>query len=109
MGDGMSAMWAVPGAKCVCIDDVWGNGFRGRQAPSRLPMLNEVLTIKEVFGAEEWAGANIPGGAAVSFVELGHDWCFAISSFQPLVTRTQEQDLAIFLPLLTDLPVKAGA
>lgn len=73
-------------------------------------MINEVLTVKEVLGEEAWGfSGRIPGGAGLSFSELGHDWFFAIASFRPILTRTQEQDASLFKHHLDGLPAGANA
>lgn len=107
--------WAAPGVKCVCIIDDWQD-IPGMGSPSRLPMINEVLTIKEVMVAGDLNSLSsrfqFVGEAArtviISFHELGHDWFFAVRNFRPLITKTQEQDLALFRHLLSPSPADVG-
>ena len=103
--------WAKPGVKCVCVDDNWKEEFMGRPVPSRVPMINEVLTVRQVFSADMWPGLIIPGGLVMSFDELGDEgcWFYAVAHFKPLVTRTQEQDLEQFIPLLSTKPHEVDA
>lgn len=103
----MAYDWALPGAEVVCIDDDWdaGNcpedfGFR---SPVRVPMLNEVLTI-----ATAQRSDIIVGGVALTFHEIGAHCVFAARHFRPLVTHTQEQDVALFAPILCGQPVEAA-
>lgn len=99
--------WAKPGVKCVCINDEWSDiqcRLLGVEPPSRVPMINEVLTIKEVFSHTFERGL-----AAASFHELGHDFGFATVCFRPLTTGSQEQDVALFTHLLDGLAVRESA
>ena len=93
-------LWAAPGKQCVCINDSWNFELSEMAGilpfpPSRVPMLNEVLTIRDVFTPETVSWAELaPGGAIMSFQELGHDCCFAIAHFRPLIT--EEDDVEMF-------------
>jgi hypothetical protein len=65
----------------------------------RLPMIGEVLTVEGCFEDERGAGLwfeEIPVHQGLCSVP--HYW--AVEAFRPLVTRSQEQDLAIFRPIL---------
>lgn len=93
-----SYAWAVPGAEVVCIDDNWSYAtcaLFGIEPPSRVPMINEVLTIREALPM-----AHAKGGISLSFEELDPVFGFAVVAFRPLVSRTIEQDMAIFVPWL---------
>lgn len=86
--------WAVPGARVVCVDDSWN-----RIGPDRVPMLHEVLTIKEVLTRADYAavGVNCVPACTLAFVELGHDWTFNSNCFRPTVPiRTEAEDTAMF-------------
>lgn len=108
----MSA-WAKPGVKCVCVGRPKSTDFRGI---IRVPDVYETLTIRDVF-----IGVLSDGTEAVTLrfseiqnpvvdtthgmVERGY-WA---AHFRPLVTRTQEQDLALFTPILDSLPIREDA
>lgn len=94
----MSA-WAKPGVKCVCIADAVGSinylGFpRFRKG--------QIFTI-DFLDHDETYGLFL-GFVGLSPRHLGH-----IGGFRPLVTRTLDQDVELFRPLLTDLPVGEDA
>ena len=94
--------WAAPGVKCVCVDGNWAEHEIQRGGVYRVPMVNEVLTIACVRDNEYLVFEEIPERQ-----EAGKIIAWSIRSFRPLVTRTQDQDLELFLPLLTDTPVPA--
>lgn len=105
----MSA-WARPGVKCVCIKDDWLYDVAERMGlnpPHRVPMIREVLTVKEVVHIDQFMGSEIPGGASLSFHEMGHDWGFAVANFKPLITGAQEQDVSLFTHHLDGVGVGA--
>lgn len=88
--------WAVPGNKCVCIDDSWDI-----VCPTihRAPMLHEVLTIRETEDYIADGGLifdEIPKNNGCPHI---HYW--SVLAFRPLTTKTQEEDMAIFRPMLT--------
>ena len=86
-------------------------------SPNRLPMINEILTVKDVMVASilntPSSRFRVIGDAAntviLSFHELGHDWLFTVHNFRPLIAKTEEEDLAVFRELLTDLPLEVDA
>jgi hypothetical protein len=101
--------WAAPGVKCVCINDGWGSVSIGSVSlPTRVPMLNEVLTIAEV---KVWDDATL----VLSFHEIpllqedrngaeaisGACW-WNVRHFRPLTTR--KTDISIFKKMLTPAP-----
>lgn len=99
----MSA-WARPGVKCVCIGN-WTDGWRSDEGQIELPMTRQVYTVREVH----------PDGDAIRLVEIVNPplryagdnvtevW-FMTCRFRPLVSKTQEQDIALFTPLLDSQP-----
>jgi hypothetical protein len=96
---GAGVTWARVGVKCVCITDKWC--IPDWASVDRVPMLNEVLTISNV--------ASAHGSFSLQFEEIpetaeDHEGVFfchwMVECFRPLTTRTQEQDLEHFLPLL---------
>lgn len=96
----MSTVWAVPGAKCVCIDGdgVWYDDF---DEPSAGPMRNDIVTV---------ASYPIVDNGTVCIRLVG--WpdandMFQLASFKPLVT--QAEDAALFASILAGLPVKVDA
>jgi hypothetical protein len=91
----MAYEWAVPGAKCVCVRCAWTPcAFHG-------PQVGDILTIREVVVTR---AAN--GGVALSFDEQSTRDYFTVVAFRPLVTRTQEQDVALFAPFLHGQPAE---
>lgn len=76
--------WAVRGAKVVCIEADWIPDEQPLMPP-RLPCLHEVLTIADIVDV---------GDCWLAFDEIAGDWFFHVDSFRPLVTRSQEQDIA---------------
>lgn len=97
----MSA-WAKPGVKCVCVD---ADG-------SETLVHGGVYTVRSTCVAGPlWADA---GSVGLRLYEIilpvdrldGIEPGYRVSRFRPLVTRTQEQDLELFLPHLTDLRVR---
>lgn len=99
----MSA-WAKPGVKCVCIAHGWPEHEMEEGGVTRAPMPNEVLTVTEVIRNGYLRFAEIPVVQAAG-CELAWD----VTAFRPLITRTQEEDLALFRDLLTDAPVEVNA
>ena len=99
----MSA-WARPGVKCVCIDGNWPEWEMAEGGVTRAPMADEVLTISEVRkdGYLRFVEIPVQQGAGI-----GLAW--AVESFRPLITRTQQQDVALFRDLLVGLPVGGDA
>lgn len=105
------AHWAKPGVKCVCVDDAW-IGIElyermGDVVPSRLPMINEVLTITAVMDDLSHCPGVPTATIALVFSDLGHDWGFAANHFRPLTTTSQEDDVALFRHLLEPTGVNA--
>ncbi len=46
--------WAAPGVQCVCINDDFGCAQVGScSIPTRVPMINEILTVKTVEARDE--------------------------------------------------------
>jgi hypothetical protein len=92
--------WAKPGVKCVCVDDTWPAGsWYGVEA---LPTRRTEYTIRSLVDC-----AGVPCCRLEEIVNAPLDYqegvveaAFALSRFRPLITRTQEQDVSIFTPLL---------
>ena len=96
-----SPSWAVPGARVVCVDDSWN-----KIGPSRVPMLHEVLTIKDVLTRADYAavGVDCVPACTLSFTELGHDWTFNANCFRPTTpTRTEAEDVRMIKDLTTPM------
>ncbi|MEN5084284.1 hypothetical protein ABE438_17525 [Bosea sp. TWI1241] len=104
--------WAVPGARCVCIDDDWFAVERGGYAvPTRQPMIGEVLTVRS-------ARRGSPDSDIVSVGEIYLDfWEIPVqqrdgplsaivhwlaSQFRPLVE--EETDISVFASMLGGAP-----
>lgn len=97
----MSA-WAKPGVKCVCVDAVM-------QGPSPLERgavyeLASIIPAQPAFiGRYRAPAANVRlKGVSNPYNSTG---TFAVERFRPLITRTQEQDVAAFHHHLAGAPV----
>jgi hypothetical protein len=106
--------WAVPGAECVCIGTPTPDGWvdpSGKVVPGLGPAKGEKCLITgtvippppapqllclQLQGYDGWALVDWPDGSRRE-ARMAH-W---VGYFAPIVKRTQEQDLAIFAPLLT--------
>ncbi|MHA6731773.1 hypothetical protein [Devosia sp. A369] len=94
----MSA-WAKPGVKCVCIESNDPNTI----VPKHMwPMVNEVYTVHELWIDE--AGDPFP-----VLEELDPNLVCTPDFFRPLITKTQEQDVALFRHILDGIPVEEDA
>ena len=106
--------WAVPGAQCVCINDDFGSiEVGGCIIPTRVPMLNEVLTVRSVRASGEsvyltfeefdpWQSSS-DGERTISGTIAFDAVCF-----RPLNKR--KTDISIFKAMLTPagrIPVDA--
>ena len=89
--------WAKPGVKCVCVKRGTWMIDDGSSRPG--PMFGEICTIHAV----ETSGTSIILEGYRT--NIGYD----ITRFRPLVTRTQEQDLEQFIPLLSTKPHEVDA
>lgn len=96
--------WAKPGVKCVCVDnDEHPELVVGRDytiISSRAPWVlaqgkygNKSRFLIEVSGVRNWDGSVF----------------FAVERFRPLITKTQEQDVALFRHILDGLPIGENA
>lgn len=98
----MIPSWAKVGAKVVCIDARWN---KGQDSPLRE---RTIYTVSAVFAPRPGRFAGKPTfAAAVDFVEAINPTHigFNVCRFRPLVSKTQEQDTAMFLDLLAGMPV----
>jgi hypothetical protein len=101
----MSA-WAKPGVKVVCVDAKFRRGDAGL-------VPGATYSIVSVFPQRGDAGGRYRDGLAVILQGIANpfdpdDGAFALARFRPLVTKTQEQDVAKFRHLLTPSPIDAG-
>ena len=102
--------WAKPGVKCVCIDDFmptipppagyesWGDDFE-LVAGTTYTIRDRFFDTELGFEVVRLAEIYRPLLFGESF-EAG----FLISRFRPIVTKTQEQDVALFKAILTSVP-----
>lgn len=90
--------WAVRGAKCIFID-VDGMGDWGDDEPhAATPEPNAILTVVKAVEFDD--GVYVK---TAEFPTVG----IAVECLRPLVTRSQEQDMAIFRPILDQVQVDA--
>jgi hypothetical protein len=86
--------WAVRGAKVVCIKvGAWSPSDGLDDEAKNHPILDGIYTIDMAVTDER----------GEPFITLDEFWPFdlyALASFRPLVTRSAEEDLAIFAPML---------
>jgi hypothetical protein len=97
--------WAKPGVRCVCINDdfTWSASMGPYSVPTRLPMINEVLTVRQVEG-----NSFLNTGVALTFWEidefqidgpLSAKVVYDIGCFRPLIE--EPSDISIFKAMLT--------
>lgn len=101
----MSA-WARPGVKCVCIHT--GPWILREEAdpgaeigPDVHPDTGEVCTI---------AGVRLRRSGVIALLIDGYGSNeYAVHHFRPLITRTQEQDVALFRQIIAQVPAGVDA
>jgi len=97
-GGAAVSAWARPGVKCVCVK----NSVRTVNDLGLPPFVKgQVFTITKVEESPIY-------GTLLYFVERPRQWGH-INGFRPLVTRTEQQDVALFHHLLTGKPVEVDA
>lgn len=90
--------WARVGAKCVCTFDF--SSFI--TADEVVPKKGEIYTISEIVVISDNPGfrfseiVNKPN----QYKDGVNECAFYVNCFRPLITRTLEQDMEIFAPLL---------
>jgi len=89
----MAYEWAVPGAQVVCIDDMHLL-FRRK---------NSLLNKGKVYIVKRFC----LGCAGDPSLQLADGNIWDIVRFRPLITRSQEHDVALFAPILHGQPVGA--
>lgn len=107
--------WAAPGVQCVCINDDFGAGFTlgSCHIPTRVPMIDEVLTVKATYIFDErlfLTFDEIPDHQTDSRdgLMIGGVVTFEAVCFRPLIKR--KTDISIFKAMLTPAgKVKADA
>lgn len=107
----MSA-WAAPGVKCVCVGDLTHLGV---DFGVNTPVVGGTYTVRD---AEFRLGPD--GGFGLLLVEVINapqpltsgrigEISFDVCDFRPLVADTEEQNLEIFRPILTNTSVEEDA
>lgn len=105
----MDNSWAAPGVRCVCInDDFRGSAScNGYQVPVRVPMIGEVLTIREIEAGHGLPLGGVEGEPYLTFWEidalqsdgpLSAVIRWRAKNFQPLVEH--KTDIGVFEALL---------
>lgn len=108
---GVVSAWARPGVKCVYIGNPQPNEkWRGVNRP----VVGTVYTVRDVLLTARgttaiWLVEIINPSVYVRDVNREMEWGFKATSFRPLITRTQEQDVSLFTHHLDGLPVGADA
>lgn len=94
--------WARPGVKVVCVDDVRKNGTNEKMTGL---FSGRVYTISDVVFWEKWTNRDADYGLHLKELRRnpykGVVYPFFIGRFRPLITRTQGQDVALFVHHLT--------
>lgn len=105
--------WAAPGVKCVCIHADWKRGPR-LSIWTWLKLLYLGLPVHGGVYEVTAVGQHCSGGRAITLRGWGK-LAFHADLFRPLISRTQEQDVALFAPLLNpafgivaDRPAREG-
>lgn len=94
----MSA-WVKVGAKCVCVDGEQGPMWHANFDGCRLPTKGHVYTIRAIDSLHGLLLSEIRNRRVRwvgGYVELH----FRVDRFRPIITRTQEDDVALFRDLL---------
>lgn len=106
--------WAAPGVRCVCIDGDWGSFEQGGSIlPVRVPMLGEVLTVREARPPLPDADWGDPRAIYLDFWEIPRsqtdgplmaDVRWLATKFEPLVE--EPTDITVFTEILDTAPVR---
>jgi len=73
-----------------------------RTPPSTVPFVkNGIYTIYALKAIGDVPVVQVDGHGLDGRVYAANGWWIRLSRFRPLVSRTQSEDLALFLPLLT--------
>jgi hypothetical protein len=95
----MKHSWATPGVKCVCINGRWRDRKSGKRDDP--PSGGPIFTVVSVCAIDGIVFIGLWGDV------LDHWW--AVDGFRPLVTRTEEQDIATFLEIARQAQTPVGA
>jgi len=102
--------WAKPGVRVVYINDHYGpEAWYGSET---LPVIGRQYTIREII----LMGGEVPCCRLVEIENEVLDYtfgfyeaAFSLERFRPLITRTQDEDLEQFIPLLETKPHEVDA
>ena len=97
----MSA-WAKPGVKCVCIKGGQPNS-RGMMLVGSMPQEQQVYTVTEVRYCSRCGVLLV----LAEFPDVGNSNGWEATHFRPIITHTQEDDVALFRDLLVSNEVDA--
>lgn len=104
------ASWAKVGAKVVCIDaGIIDRSYAGFE-PGEEVFVGQVYTVVDVFNSP--TGALTFSLAEVRRLDSAQAYWGGASGygawrFRPLITKTQEQDVAMFKSILVSAPLHA--
>lgn len=105
--------WAVRGAKVVCVE----RGEERNRGFVTYPVVGQVYTIRQVldhpYGGAGIRLVEIENPALPYVVKAGdtprkHEASWMLHRFQPVITRTLEQDSTMFRKLLQPKRVRIG-
>lgn len=99
----MSA-WAKVGAKVVCVDDSASWAGRVPLVKGQIYVIQGILPNRPLWGLE----ANVVGLFLLG-VQSRSPAGFRSDRFEPLVEKTQEQDVSMFKSLLNKTPINETA
>ena len=107
----MDYSWAKPGVKCVKFRSYTPPEFRHiRFIRSKNPCpLNTPVTITGLSVHEHTGVVTVLLAEHPNIGRKGYDIGWYIGNFRPLITKTQEEDVALFKSLLTGAPMGVEA
>lgn len=100
----MAYEWAKPGAKCVWVDI--SRDPKYRQHNPRPSKSGEIVTIAAVSKRPDCDFTVIIEGWPNPISDFGPDLGWNIYRFRPIITKTQEQDVEMFLRLASPSPLE---
>ncbi len=92
--------WAKPGVKCVCIL----NAIPGGYGDEKLPVKGVTYTVRAVHVDGDASWLQEIRNPRRHYAD-GEEVCFLTEGFRPLITKSQDEDVALFRRLLADAPL----
>lgn len=98
--------WAKPGVKCQCVD---ATEHPEITVGAIYTVVKATPPDRFLLTAGKFASSSLWVYLAEADNRIGSLKCFAVERFRPLITKTQEQDVALFQHILDGLPVGESA